>query len=180
MGHVFNLIAGAYLFGQDEASFDKEYKEAGPEDRRKLWRRRREVGKLHNLVQHVLASGKRTELFLNLQTTLNTGVAEGKQWKLVVDGGVRWNATYCMIRRGLELREALDTYAAKLRMSEEVLDQEIFENDYLKPSEWRSLEIIMEQLEPLFQLTKDLEGNADLQEALDAPSMELFGRRCFA
>jgi hypothetical protein len=41
-----------------------------------------------------MASGKRTDLFVNLQKTLNIGVAEGKQWKLVLDGGVRWNATY--------------------------------------------------------------------------------------
>ena len=144
MGHVFNLIAGAYLFGQDEASFDRDYKEASPEGRRQLQRRRREVGKLYNLVQHVLASGKRTELFMDLQTTLNTGKAKGKEWKLVINGGVRWNVTYSMIRRGLELREALDAYAFKLRVFTEPLDQEIFANDYLSLSEWETLEVIID------------------------------------
>jgi hypothetical protein len=170
MGHIINLIATAYLFGQDEASFDDEYKKASPEDRRRLWRRRREVGKLHNLVAHVMASGKRTDLFLDLQNTLNIGVAEGKQWKLVLDGGVRWNATYWMIRRGLELREALDTYAAKLHVSTEAIDQETFENDYLNAAEWDSLEIIKQQLQPLFYLTKGLEGNAKMTEGAGEPS----------
>ena len=135
IGHVINLIAEAYLFGQDEASFDDEYKKANPAGRRQLWRRRKEVGKLHNLVAHVMASSKRTELFLNLQKTLNVGVAEGKQWNLVLDGGVRWNATYSMIRRGLELRDALDTYTVKLHVSNDELDQETFDNDYLDEDE---------------------------------------------
>jgi hypothetical protein len=87
--HVFNLIAEAYLFGQDAKSFDDDFKKAGPRERRKLWRDRGELGKLYNLVAHVMASGKRTELFIKLQTTLNKGVASGKQWKLVLDGGIR-------------------------------------------------------------------------------------------
>ena len=170
MGHIINLIAGAYLFGQDEALFDNNYKQASPEGRRKLWRQRKEVGKLHNLVAHVMASGKRGQLFADLQSTLNIGAAEGKEWKLVVDGGVRWNATYFMISRGLELREALDTYAAKLHVSTEPLDQEIFANDYLNDAEWASLAIIGKQLEPLFFLTKGLEGNVDLTEEAGQPS----------
>lgn len=170
MGHVINLIAEAYLFGQDETSWDDDYKVAGPADRRKLWRRRGEVGKLHNLVAHVMASGKRTTLFLDLQTEYNIGVAAGKEWKLVLDGGVRWNATYSMVRRGLELRAALTQYAAMLHVSTEADDQEIFDNDYLTSEEWSTLEIIRDQLQPLFLLTKGLEGNAKLTEGALEPS----------
>jgi len=36
MGHVINLIVEAYLFGQDEASFNNEYKKANPVGRRQL------------------------------------------------------------------------------------------------------------------------------------------------
>ncbi len=66
IGHILNLIAEAYLYGQDVKSFDKNFKEAGPGERRKLWRRRGELGKLHNLVTHVMASGKRTDIFVAL------------------------------------------------------------------------------------------------------------------
>ena len=66
IGHILNLIAKAYLFGQDTKSFTKEYKEAGPPKRRKLWRRRGELRKLHNLVTYVMASRKRIELFMSL------------------------------------------------------------------------------------------------------------------
>jgi hypothetical protein len=63
MGHVINLIAKAYLFGQDASTFEEIYKQAGPEERRQLWRNRGKLGKLHNLVAHVMASGKRSDIF---------------------------------------------------------------------------------------------------------------------
>ena len=148
LGHVINLIAGAYLFGQDKASFDRDFEAAGPELRRQLWRRRGEIGKLHNLVAHVMASGKRTQLFLDLQVAANLGVAEGKQWKLVLVGGVRWNSTYSMVRRGLELREALNDYAAITHVSKDTFDQETFDKDYLSDDEWDTLAIIKDHLEP--------------------------------
>lgn len=91
-----------------------------------------------------MASGKRTALFIQLQETENLGVAEGKRWKLVLDGGVRWNSTYLMIRRALELKEALNTYAAQLNVSKDVLDKETFNNDYLSSEEWDILFFIKE------------------------------------
>ena len=63
ISHIFNLIAERYLYGQDVTKFEEQYSKAGAPERRKLWRERNEVGKLHNLVAHVMASGKRTELF---------------------------------------------------------------------------------------------------------------------
>ena len=74
------------------------------------------------MVVHIIASGKRTDLFLALQVNANVGRIEGKRWKLLLDSGVRWNAIYLMITRVLYLREALDLYANKLRGSIEELD----------------------------------------------------------
>ena len=163
-GHIFNLIAERYLYGQDISKFEEQYSKAGAPERRKLWRERNEVRKLYNLVAHVMASGKRIALFEALQPELNIGVAEGKRWKLVLDGGIRWNSTYLMIRRALELQEALDIYALKLHRNSDAFDQETYDNDYLSEQEWKALAIIKDQLAPLFYLTKELEGNADLSE----------------
>jgi hypothetical protein len=77
------------LFGIDVSDFQKKYKDAGLLARRKLWRDRGELGKLYNLVAHIMASGKRTDLFLDLQKTNNIGIAAGKRWKLVLDGSIR-------------------------------------------------------------------------------------------
>ena len=89
ISHIFNLITERYLYRQDVSKFEEQYSEAGALERRKLWRKRNEVKKLYNLVTHIIASGKRTELFEALQSTVNTGIAEGKRWKLVLDGGIR-------------------------------------------------------------------------------------------
>jgi hypothetical protein len=59
---------------------------------------------------------------------------------------------------------ALDMYAAQLRGSRDNLDQETYNQDYISDDEWQTLCIIKEQLEPLYRCTKDLEGNATLQE----------------
>jgi hypothetical protein len=52
----------------------------------------------------------------------------------VLDGGIRWNVTYSMIRRALELKQALNTYTAQLRVSSNALDNETYEQDYLSDS----------------------------------------------
>jgi hypothetical protein len=131
MGHVLNLIAKEYLFGQDCALWEREFDAVGLDQRHQLWRRQGELGKLHNLVAHVIASGKRTNIFLELQNTHNIGISAGKVWKLVLNRGIRWNASYSMIQRALKLRKALNTYAVKLKVSKDSLDQETFDNDYL-------------------------------------------------
>jgi hypothetical protein len=66
-----------------------------------------------------------------------------------------------MISRALDLREALDTYAFVLQISEDKLDLKTFHEDYINDNEWKTLALIAEQLEPLFRLTKDIEGNPD-------------------
>ena len=110
MGHILNLITKAYLYGQDAFNFEKQFKEQGLTGCWKMWRDRGELGKLYNLVAHVMVSGKRLDLFMALQLTENVRKATGKRWKLVLDRGIRWNAIYSMIRRALELKQALNTY----------------------------------------------------------------------
>ena len=66
MGYIINLIAKLYIFGQDILTFKENYIKALPGERRKLWRQRRELEKLHNLVIYIIASNKKTNLFLAL------------------------------------------------------------------------------------------------------------------
>jgi hypothetical protein len=66
-----------------------------------------------------------------------------------------------MIRHALELKQALNTYIVQLRVSSNILDNETYEQDYLIESKWKNLEVIKDQLELLFRITKALEGNMD-------------------
>ena len=79
MGHIINLIAESYIFGQDISTFEENYMKASPRERQKLQRQRGELGKLYNLVAHVIASRKRTDLFLVLQVNANVGCVKGKR-----------------------------------------------------------------------------------------------------
>ena len=69
-----------------------------------------------------------------------------------------------MICCALELKQALITYAAQLRVSTEPLNKETYNKDYLLDAEWKNLEIIKDQLELLFHTTKALEGNVDFKD----------------
>jgi hypothetical protein len=142
IGHVLNLITEIYLYGQDTSDFEDQFKEQGLKGRRKIWKDRGELGKLHNLVAHIMVSGKRSELFISLQLTENVGKAAGKRWKLVLDGGIYWNAIYSIIRHALELKQALNTYASQFRNSTNTLDSETYNEDFLTESEWENLELI--------------------------------------
>lgn len=75
-----------------------------------------------------------------------------------------------MITPAILLRESLDRYAYKLRVSKDAFDMETYEEDYLNNNEWSTLELISKQLEPLFLLTKSLEGNIKLIKSASKPS----------
>lgn len=164
MGHIINLIAEEYLFGQDSRSFEIEAQAADVQGHRQLWRQRGVIGKLHNILVHIMSSGKRTELFQNLQQHDNIGDSQKKIMKVLLDGGIRWNATYIATERALQLREAIDAYVSKLRSSLNETDRDVFQNDFLDQFEWETIGIIKIQLEPLYRITKSLEGNASLSE----------------
>ena len=66
MGHVLNLIAEAYLFGQDASDFEAKFKEQGLSNRWQMWKDREELGKLYNLVAYIMVSSKRFDLFTAL------------------------------------------------------------------------------------------------------------------
>jgi hypothetical protein len=70
-----------------------------------------------------------------------------------------------MIQRALELKDTLDLYALKLRVSTNDYNVETCRDDYILEDEWKALAIIKEQLEPLFRATKELEGNVDLKNS---------------
>ena len=79
IGHVLNLIAKAYFYKQKVSNFQKKFKDIRPLACKKMWRDYRELGKLYNLVAYVIASSKRTDLFLKLQKTKNIGIAASKR-----------------------------------------------------------------------------------------------------
>jgi hypothetical protein len=121
-----------------------------------LWRTRGPIGKLHNIVFHITRSTKRTATLASLQVQeedkwgLTDGVTD-RIYALIRDGGIRWNSAYMMTDRAIVLRRALDTYC---RESENTA----ITADTLTQGDWADLTKIKAILEPLFLITKDLEG----------------------
>jgi hypothetical protein len=120
MGHIVNLIAKAVLYGKDPASLQKEIEQARKDlDQLKLWRSRGPIGRLHNVVKFILASPQRRKHFLNIQLQEDIecfveAAVEGRSsqqtWLLEPDNDTRWNSTYKMICRAIELRQAIDAF----------------------------------------------------------------------
>ena len=79
MSYIINLIAKLYIFGQDILTFEENYIKALLKERQKLQRQRKELKKLYNLVVYVIASRKRTDLFLALQVKANVSRIKGKR-----------------------------------------------------------------------------------------------------
>ena len=165
IGHIINLITKSYIFGQDTSTQENNFKKVGPRERQKLQRQQGELRKLYNLVVHVVVSSKCTDLFKKLQVDANISVISKRIQKLVLDSSIRQNSTYAIIRRALELKDVLDLYALKLRVSTSDYDVETCRDDYISEDEQKALAIIKEQLEPLFRATKELEGNVDLKDS---------------
>ena len=96
---------------------------------------------------------------------MNKGIAQVKRQRLVLDEDIHQNALYQMIRCALELKDTLNIYTMRLKVSKDKFDQETFNKDYLSDKEQRALEIICNQLKLLFCLIKKLEGSIILVDS---------------
>ncbi|CAD0046447.1 unnamed protein product [Aureobasidium pullulans] len=76
-------------------------------------------------------------------------------YQVVRDGGVRWNSTFAMIERLIQLRDPVDYYAQR----EGRLNSHIKE-DTLTSDDWKDLADFKELLEPLKFLSTRQQGNA--------------------
>jgi hypothetical protein len=81
-GHVVNLAAKAFLFGNDPEAFEVETVVAGllQQEKKALeaWRRLGPVGKLHNIVTYIRKTPQRRESFVKLAKDELVEEAEGK------------------------------------------------------------------------------------------------------
>jgi hypothetical protein len=78
LGHILNLSAKAFLFGNDEGSFDFEISKLAylrPEVRQALetlafWRKRGPIGRLHNIITWIQRTPQRRQQFMNVTIDL--------------------------------------------------------------------------------------------------------------
>lgn len=168
-GHIYNLMCKAILYGVDGDCLEDASQEAtisqltmtsvssfeavingGSSDEAKLtaWRKKGPVGKLHNTVIHIKSSSSRRLLFESKQrqggsTPEDEESDAMKIYRVVVNGGIRWNSTYLMIERAMLLKDALHLY-------QDDHHSETDAADYLTSEDWYQLADLLELLRPIY------------------------------
>uniref|UniRef100_A0A0C4DI06 HAT C-terminal dimerisation domain-containing protein n=1 Tax=Fusarium oxysporum (strain Fo5176) TaxID=660025 RepID=A0A0C4DI06_FUSOF len=169
-GHILNLAARAFLWGEDPDSFEREaFTEAAfqvEERELRLWRKRGAVGKLHNIVRFVRASPQGRELMKSLACDQND--EDGYQLfeeeraaidlELMQNNETRWNSTFLMIQRAIRKREHIDHFIAYLETKTSEPRQRVPVQDQLSPQDWLLLAEIQSLLKPLHEITMRCQG----------------------
>jgi hAT family C-terminal dimerisation region len=155
VGHIINLVAKALLFGKDTDALEMDEVDFA------TWRKVGAVGKLHNIIRWIRASPQRRDRFLEIQINI---LANTKAFMLRQNNETRWNSTFDMIERALELRTAIDTFIVASINDRSIQYQNKQKSDTvaldkLSSTDWKELEEMCELLRPFKYITKDMEGN---------------------
>lgn len=169
-GHIINLAARAFLWGEDPDSFEREaFTEAAfqvEERELRLWRKQGAVGKLHNIVRFVRASPQRRELMKSLACSqrneddyqLFEEDRAAIDLELMQNNETRWNSTFLMIQRAIRKREQIDHFITYLDTKAAEPRQRVPVQDHLSPQDWLLLAEIQSLLKPLYEITMRCQG----------------------
>jgi hypothetical protein len=166
-GHILNLVAQAFLYGDDAASFELQSEaydmlERVEEDL-EHWRAKGPVGKLHNIVKFIRASPQRTEAFkahAREQEEVDTyKLAEESTTELEViqNNATRWNSTYMMIERALVKQSELNSFIQELGLEADA-SKRVPTADILTSDDWKILREVSHILEPVYNMTMRTQG----------------------
>jgi hypothetical protein len=103
-GHIINLAAEAFLFGENnehfEGSLQQKYKELKT-DHTELWKLCGPIGKLHHIAVYIRKSPQRQNAFRELAVVFELDLQP------ICENATRWNSTYSMIQRAFKIRAAI-------------------------------------------------------------------------
>lgn len=159
LGHVINLVVKATIFGEGLSKLQKDLAGASDNEDFDIWRKQGGIGKLHSLVKYINRTEARVNAFKVAQEACNALAEDSTYYKLVKDGGVRWNSIYYMICRGNKLEASIRFYCAKWKLAK-TGDYNLTQ-DFLTEEDWQELRQFEELLEPFEWATKEMEGNAN-------------------
>ncbi|KAF5261576.1 hypothetical protein FOXYS1_7734 [Fusarium oxysporum] len=162
-GHILNLVARAFLYGEDFEAFEAEsqvFNFLGRyEDDLRHWRKKGPVGKLHNVVKFIRSSPQRSELFKKIsrendeaQEYLLAGESTA-ELEVVMNNDTRWNSTYLMMSRALVKQGDIRAFLVHPEV-----EKWLPEADMLKGDDWRLLAEIKHIVEPFYLQTMRTQG----------------------
>ncbi|KAL7755641.1 hypothetical protein ACKLNR_014168 [Fusarium oxysporum f. sp. zingiberi] len=166
-GHILNLVAQAFLYGDDAASFELQSEAYGMlervEEDLEHWRAKGPVGKLHNIVKFIRASPQRTEAFKThareQEEVDSYKLAEESTAELEViqNNATRWNSTYMMIERALVKQSELNSFIQELGLEADG-SKRVPTADVLTSDDWKVLREVSHILEPVYNMTMRTQG----------------------
>ena len=156
MGHIINLIAKAFIFGNKSETFEADIAIAENtndlEAAMKLWRKQGAIGKLHNLIRFIRASSQREAMFMDISESfpseadeLDNGI---NHLTIIDDNRTRWNSTYLAIQRAHRLRRRIEKFYST-RFNK---DKDFPSSDILNDNDWDELAIFQGLLSPFYRL----------------------------
>ena len=142
--HIINLVAKAFLFGENVDAFEFEASEAqklhNPKTEMNLWRKKGPVRKLYNLVRYIYTLPQREETFQDI-ANYKEELIDNIYLKVMEDNRTYWNSIYLIIRRVLRLQSQLITFI----LNSEHIGGFPYE-DILSSNNWAKLHIILDLL----------------------------------
>ncbi|KAM6513179.1 hypothetical protein FALCPG4_18921 [Fusarium falciforme] len=166
-GHILNLVAQAFLYGDDAASFELQSEAYGMlervEEDLEHWRAKGPVGKLHNIVRFIRASPQRTEAFkahareqeeADIYKLAEESTAE---LEVIQNNATRWNSTYMMIERALIKQSELNSFIQELGLEADA-SRRVPTADILTSDDWKVLREASHILEPIYNMTMRTQG----------------------
>jgi hypothetical protein len=171
LGHVINLAAKAFLYGEDYDAFEQDINNM--RERSEIlkeltaWRKRGPVGRLHNIIIFICRSPQRRQAFAELINPQEK--SEFDYLNLLIDNATRWNSLYLMIQRAVKLRDRIDLFCYQnqeamhgprrdQRPQNEEDEAHLLSKDHLKAEDWETLKEIMHILKDFEKLTRWAEG----------------------
>ncbi|KAF5268120.1 hypothetical protein FOXYS1_993, partial [Fusarium oxysporum] len=162
-GHILNLVARAFLYGEDFEAFEAESQVFDLLGRRgddlRHWRKKGPVGKLHNVVKFIRSSPQRCELFKRIsrendeaQEYLLASESTG-ELEVVMNNDTRWNSTYLVISRALVKQGDIRAFLVHPEV-----EKWLPEADMLKGDDWRLLTEVKHIHEPFYLQTMRMQG----------------------
>ena len=163
-GHILNLIVKSILYGQGISSFAREIVGCSDKETFELWRRFGAIGKVHNTIKWIMRSDSRRQLFISYQKTDLTNDDElfaHVEKLLVTDGGVRWNSTYYMLQRALELQRAIDLFQRYYKPTQKEKEEAPYSITAITDEDWTEIRRFLKLLHPFVTATIHLQGNSE-------------------
>lgn len=169
VGHIINLVVKSILFRDQLTELEKELLGASDDACFKAWNKIGVIGKLHNICVWINRTDQRRQRFFEGQTGAQNDLDEDCDeeddkifyYQLLVDGGVRWNSAYYMIKRALQLRPAIEYFFFRYEDPSDKSNEYNLQADALTDQDWKELEALIKLLQPFKRLTKHMEGVAN-------------------